>query len=198
MPHPTNSLTADGRAIFRTILVDVVSELPSGNFAATLKYSPEQFEAMRLYRHSPPLAAPTFPPGCLVLCVSAGACSHVGILAAHSTVGNLPVFEIAAWPLTKAVWLNERQAECKARGPFVNGRTFTYVLEVAIGTRTVRGGVRELPQADADHLRKQVGPVGPMNILEIFWSDAERHLIQANQAAQQRYYDTANALLASI
>lgn len=192
MINHSNPSTNNGCANFDAIIVDVKCDMPSEHITANIHLSPEQFDVSR---YSPKVLRPDMPVfslGSLVALVSFGECVHAGMVTEVLEDGEMPSFVIDTWPLTERVALSKRELEQSARTP---SRAMRYAFEDRVGDQNIGGNVTKLRQIDADHLRTQIGLVVPSMIQEIFWSEAERLLIEANNAAQQCYVDRATALI---
>lgn len=182
----------NGCANFDAIIVDVKCDMPSDHITANIHLSPEQFDVSR---YGPKVLRPDMPVfslGSLVALVSFGECVHAGMVTEVLEDGDLPRFVIDTWPLTERVALSKRELEQSARTP---RRAMQYTFEGRAGDQHFSGNVIKLSQIDADHLRTQIGLVVPSMVQDIFWSEAERLLIEANNAAQQCYVDRATALI---
>jgi hypothetical protein len=191
--NQTNTEVNNGRANFDVITVDVKCDVASDPFTATIELSHAQFEGSRYRPKIPRENMPVFTLGSLVALLAFGECVHVGVVTEVFEDGSVPKFMIDIWPLAERVTLRKREInQCEQRS---FGRAAGYALEGRVDNQHFRGTVMKLRQIDADHLRAQIGPVVPSKIREIFWSEAEHHLIQVNLAAQQRYFDQVATLI---
>ena len=77
----------------------------------------------------------------------------------------------------------------------IGGRVYGYGFVTAANDVSFKGSVQRLPRADADKMRAQIARSVPDRILEVFWTEDECEVMQAVDAAQQRYIDLANALI---
>ena len=190
MNSHNNAHINNGKASFSTIIVKSDIGVPNTHFTASIALHPEQFVRNR-YAEKPFI--PTFQLGSLVIFESEGVVVHAGIVTEVDSGTDMPKFMIDVWPVCEAV----TQHQAKTSGALAN-RLARYIFDGTAGRQDFIGLVWKLGLADSDYLRSQIGSVVPQNILEIFWSEAERQQIESDQAAQKHFEEMASALIESL
>ena len=186
----TNAPINDSRAQFDTLVLDVDSELADKPISPSISLYPGQFAVL----NRPP-SVPEYFLGSFVALVCSGVCVQVGLVTEVFEGSYPPKFVVRLQPLIEAVQLRTRMV---ARTNGFNNNPVRYLFESTMDKQRLVGKVRRLIQVDADHLRAQIGAVVPEEILNVFWSDAERRAIQDDEAAQARYVDLVTVLIERI
>lgn len=179
-----NSIKQSVSPKFEVGLIKVDVEVGDEAFAASLK----QVAGM-------PYDMPSIQVGACVVLEANGETTHVGIATEVSAPGKHPKFSASFYPLLEASVILKRPPDYVGRLP---RRAMRYLVEVTSDEGSCLGNFSKLLPADAEHVLAQIGPLAPSELLEVFWSETEIAVIEANFAAQERFAENATALLQSI